>query len=116
MKGVKVMENKVEWKSIFEFENEEANAFRNTAKMKVNGGEIYVDYFRLDSQITSSMVFVPDVDLQRYQAHLRDAYKKGYEDGQVDHARNIDVYQEGYEQGVSDALEVVKTDAPPSTS
>ena len=48
-----------------------------TERLKVDGGWIYV----VNDQ---GMVFVPDVDLQRYQAHLRDAYKQGYEDGHRD--------------------------------
>lgn len=49
-------------------------------RVKVNGGHIYAG----GNEDNSPMVFVPDVDLARYQAHLRDAYKKGYEDGHAD--------------------------------
>jgi len=49
-------------------------------RIKVDGGFVY----RTISQGDVSICFVPDIDLQRYQAHLRDAYKKGYADGQED--------------------------------
>jgi hypothetical protein len=48
-----------------------------TDKLKVDGGYIYRD----QKSTTLAMCYVPDVDLTRYQAHLRDAYNKGYEDG-----------------------------------
>jgi len=46
-------------------------------RIKVDGGFLYLHV----GKVNSCMCFVPDVDLQRYQAHLRDAYKKGYDDG-----------------------------------
>ena len=55
-----------------------------TERLKVPGGFLYqnVEYDNDDVQIIgSSMCFVPDVDLTRYQAHLRDAYNAGFKDG-----------------------------------
>ena len=40
---------------------------------KVDGGHIY--------ETPHGLCFVPDVDLTRYQSHLRDAYTQGYKDG-----------------------------------
>lgn len=45
-------------------------------RAKVDGGYIY--------ETEHGICFVPDVDLQRYQAHLRDAYTQGYKAGQED--------------------------------
>lgn len=60
--------------------DEASNA--STSRMKVDGGYLYhVGHFTSNS---TAVCFVPDVDLTRYQAHLRDAYKKGYLDGQLD--------------------------------
>ena len=62
-----------------------------TLKLKVKGGELYYrKEYQGNTKIGCAMAFVPDIDLQRYQAHLRDAYKKGYEDGQHDAKRGID--------------------------
>lgn len=52
-------------------------------RIKVDGGHLY----RCLSSAT--ICFVPDIDLQRYQAHLRDAYKKGYADGQEDAKNDV---------------------------
>ena len=57
---------------------------KSTSRLKVNGGHIYC----MQSSDGLTSCFVPDVDLQRYQAHLRDAYKKGYEDGHIDCKEN----------------------------
>jgi hypothetical protein len=35
----------------------------------------------MESSHGLTSTFVPDVDLQRYQAHLRDAYNAGFKDG-----------------------------------
>lgn len=66
-----------------------------TERLKVEGGYLYnrCDFFGVeDNSLTESttMCFVPDIDLQRYQSHLRDAYTKGYEDGQTDCRRGMD--------------------------
>lgn len=53
-----------------------------TQRMKVEGGWLY--YVGIQSLEQMAVCFVPDVDLTRYQSHLRDAYKRGYEDGQQD--------------------------------
>jgi hypothetical protein len=59
---------------------------RGIYKIKVEGGHIY-GIFDSDG---NSMVFVPDIDLNRYQAHLRDAYKQGYADGRQDAFHGVD--------------------------
>jgi hypothetical protein len=52
----------------------------STKRLLVDGGHIYaIEYVE---GITTT--FVPDIDLTRYQAHLRDAYKAGYKDGLED--------------------------------
>ena len=43
-------------------------------RFKVDGGWIYCVEEK-------HPVFVPDIDLQRYQSHLRDAYNQGFKDG-----------------------------------
>jgi hypothetical protein len=54
----------------------------STERLKVDGGYLYfVSHQELRN---SSMCFVPDVDLTRYQAHLRDAYNQGFKDGQAE--------------------------------
>lgn len=56
-----------------------------TTRLKVEGGYLYhhknLFHCGNGAQQTTSMCFVPDVDLQRYQAHLRDAYNQGFKDG-----------------------------------
>jgi hypothetical protein len=49
----------------------------NIERILVAGGYIYKTLEQNDIATT----FVPDVDLQRYQAHLRDAYNQGFQDG-----------------------------------
>ncbi len=49
-----------------------------TYRLKVSGGYIYRDQ---EGNNGVAMCFVPDVDLRRYQSHLRDAYNKGFNDG-----------------------------------
>jgi hypothetical protein len=51
----------------------------NLRCIKVEGGQLYQSF---NGDWGISMCFVPDVDLQRYQAHLRDAYNQGFKDGQ----------------------------------
>lgn len=58
-----------------------------TLRLKVDGGYLYKDE---KGNGGLAMAFVPDVDLQRYQAHLRDAYTQGYKDGQEDKKEGID--------------------------
>lgn len=55
-------------------ENEGAG---DTETLKVNGGHLY----RITKGEAIAVAFVPDVDLQRYAAHLRDAYNAGFKDG-----------------------------------
>jgi hypothetical protein len=52
-----------------------------TARLKVNGGYLYRETTRRSQEINMCMEFVPDVDLTRYQSHLRDAYTQGFNDG-----------------------------------
>ena len=47
------------------------------SRILVAGGYIYC----MESSHGLTSTFVPDVDLQRYQAHLRDAYNAGFKDG-----------------------------------
>lgn len=46
-------------------------------RIKVDGGHVY----RSINQGDLSICFVPEIDLQRYQSHLRDAYDQGFKDG-----------------------------------
>lgn len=62
-------------------------------RMKVDGGYLYESYDKDGGYF--SMCFVPDVDLQRYQAHLRDAYTLGYKDGQEDTRNGVVNPEEG---------------------
>ncbi len=67
-----------------------------TERLKVDGGYIYSRVIRdCNGSLSTTCVFVPDVDLTRYQAHMRDAYNQGFKDGGVDahaqYAKIIDV-------------------------
>jgi hypothetical protein len=75
-----------EWKEVTD------EGAEQTQKLKVDGGNLYHKTIWNDNAeiVSSSMCFVPDVDLQRYQAHLRDAYKKGYQDGHEDSKNGIE--------------------------
>lgn len=65
-----------------------------TRRLKVEGGYLYRICIQDDNDnLQIAMSFVPEVDLTRYQAHLRDAYKKGYEDGQSDFKNGINGYE-----------------------
>lgn len=55
-----------------------------TSRLKVDGGYLYQNFAYVNDVPCMSMCFVPDVDLTRYQAHLRDAYKQGFIDGGID--------------------------------
>ena len=76
------MENEVKWESCCD----------SLRRIKVDGGYLYESFQGNDE---TSMCFVPDVDLTRYQAHLRDAYKQGYQDGQEDAKNDIINPEEG---------------------
>lgn len=72
--------------------------FRSTAysvieRVKVEGGYLY--HVTILSSEHTDMCFVPDIDLQRYQSHLRDAYTQGYKDGQEDAKEGILNPEEG---------------------
>jgi hypothetical protein len=47
-------------------------------RMKVDGGFLYHSLTGLNENLSQSMCFVPDIDLKRYESHLRDAYTQGY--------------------------------------
>lgn len=49
----------------------------NIYRLKVEGGYLYLT----SDDPNRCMCFVPDVDLTRYQSHLRDAYNQGVKDG-----------------------------------
>ena len=55
-----------------------------TERFKVEGGHIYRTFSSARESEGFAMCFVPDIDLSRYQSHLRDAYKQGYRAGQED--------------------------------
>jgi hypothetical protein len=71
---------KIEWEWVCE----------NLWRVKVDGGHLYSTF--IDGQGVSS-AFVPEIDLKRYESHLRDAYNTGYKDGQEDakHGREADL-------------------------
>lgn len=48
----------------------------NLVRIKVDGGWLFSG-----DEVASPLTYVPDVDLTRYQSHLRDAYDKGFADG-----------------------------------
>lgn len=67
-------------------------------RLKVDGGHIY------KCGLSNSICFVPEVDLTRYQAHLRDAYNQGLKDGE-----NYDKgYVKGCEEGFNKGYEKAK--------
>lgn len=68
---------------------------QSTTRLKVEGGHLYFREDAYDHGNESVMCFVPDVDLQRYSAHLRDAYKTGYEEGYGDAKRGVVNPEEG---------------------
>lgn len=49
----------------------------STERLPVAGGHLYRD----QKANALSICFVPDIDLNRYASHLRDAYNKGFADG-----------------------------------
>jgi hypothetical protein len=58
-----------------------------TVRLKVDGGYLY--------ETIHGLCFVPDVDLTRYQSHLRDAYRAGYRDGHEDAKNGVINPEEG---------------------
>ena len=54
-------------------------------RIKVDGGFVY----RTISQGDVSICFVPEIDLQRYESHLRDAYNKGFTDGSYEALKGL---------------------------
>lgn len=64
--------------------------YETTTRLKVEGGHLYHRLtWENEPQYgeTGCMAFVPDIDLTRYQSHLRDAYSAGYADG-IEDAKN----------------------------
>lgn len=57
------------------------------SRTKVDGGWIYRDRYVYDESVAVALCFVPDIDLRRYESHLRDAYTQGYKAG-FDDAKN----------------------------
>jgi len=49
----------------------------STERLPVNGGHLYRD----QKANALAMCFVPDIDLTRYESHLRDAYTQGFANG-----------------------------------
>ena len=62
---------------------------RDVKRIKVDGGYLYQSHALQKEYFTTC--FVPDVDLQRYESHLRDAYTQGYADGQADFREMISI-------------------------
>ena len=54
-------------------------------RTKVDGGYLY----QWITAANACMTFVPDIDLTRYQSHLRDAYTQGYKDAHEDLKQGI---------------------------
>lgn len=82
---IEITNHKLVWEQVFEAREIMSGFYRSTAMAKVAGGHLYSEAFKENGKIVSAtMCFVPDVDLTRYQAHLRDAYKQGFIDGGVD--------------------------------
>ena len=71
--------------SKWEVVDEAPNAI--TERLKVDGGHLY--HVGNNAARSTSMCFVPEIDLQRYQSHLRDAYTKGYAEGHADAKINV---------------------------
>lgn len=76
-----LVKNKNEWEEVSQ------NDVTAVCRHKVDGGWLYSVTVKGAPNFT--VTFVPDIDLTRYQAHLRDAYKKGYEDGHQDAAKGL---------------------------
>jgi len=95
------MESEVKWEEI------NHDDVQITECLKVDGGYLWRTVFKSHMQPMPAMSFVPDVDLQRYQAHLRDAYKQGYKDGQEDAKNGIVNPDEGLTGD-----KIVRTDIP----
>lgn len=78
------MENETIWELV------NCDDVQITERLKVDGGHLYRVGVKSVIQPVFTMSFVPDVDLQRYQAHLRDAYNQGFKDGQTEaHAQYV---------------------------
>lgn len=79
------------------WEDVSANEVTHVCRHKVEGGWLYSTTVSGVNMFT--VTFVPEIDLSRYQAHLRDAWKQGYEDGRRDER-----------MGVVDCMEPTKHD------
>lgn len=78
------MQNKAEWELA---NNDDVQL---TERLKVEGGFLYRTHSKSIIQPLYAMCFVPDVDLTRYQSHLRDAYQQGFKDG-LEASKNGDI-------------------------
>jgi len=65
-----------------EWETLEGSSYTSFERKMVDGGFIYRSCTHVPNEgISESLCFVPDIDLTRYQSHLRDAYNQGFKDG-----------------------------------
>jgi flagellar biosynthesis/type III secretory pathway protein FliH len=91
-------------------------AYEVTEKLKVSGGYLYrtIIYEKeggSDRNVVA-MSFVPDVDLTRYQSHLRDAYNQGIKDGISQEQENVrkairnldEAYKAGFNDGKEEGI------------
>jgi len=70
-------------------------------RLKVDGGYLY----RTGTTETVALAFVPDIDLTRYQSHLRDAYTQGFKDGQDDSKGDLrQAYKAGFDEGMEEGI------------
>lgn len=89
------MEQVQQWEEVSD------NGTSEVCRHKVEGGWLYTVTVALAKVFTTT--FVPDVDLARYQAHLRDAYNQGCEDTrQETKFENVEqAFKRGYAEGHS---------------
>lgn len=62
----------------------EGKVSEGLSRIKVDGGYLYLVVAVHGEGVSTSLAFVQDIDLKRYESHLRDAYTQGYKDGQSD--------------------------------
>ena len=65
------------------------------SRIKVDGGHVYRQIVASGGTDSVSLCFVPDVDLKRYESHLRDAYRQRYVAGHEDSKRGVEEKFEG---------------------
>lgn len=69
------------------WEDVSANEVTHVCRHKVEGGWLYSTTVSGVNMFT--VTFVPEIDLSRYQAHLRDAWKQGHDQGVEDARRGL---------------------------